>query len=168
MSNYVNGAGYPVFRILRGVNVIDTINLPLTNKQGLIEEYEEQAIGYQGLDYEESKDIKGYKINFRLYYNEWTSKQTTLDIFKLLYYEKQKWDDSGTLKKHTIILQPRNDIGGRFYEVIGQNGKVNLGLIKQGGNRLLELNYRTKKLISDITPVDPDNVVVVFENLTVI
>lgn len=168
MSNYVNGVGYPIFRILRGVNVIDTINLPLTNKQGLIEEYEEQAIGYEGLDYEESKDIKGYKINFKLYYNDWTKKQTTLDIFKLLYYEKQKWNDAGTLKKHTIILQPRSDIGGRFYEVIGQNGKVNLGLVKSMGNRLIELNYRTKKLISDITPVDPDNVVVVFQNLTVI
>lgn len=164
MSNYINGCGSPIFRIYNSSNVlIDTINLPLTDSQGLIESIEEYSTLHQLLDFSFTKSIQGYKITFTLNYSEYTEKATTTDLMSLLTYEKAGY---------IIKLQPRSDIGARYFEVIGMNDKIDIGILKNGinsiGNKGITLTYMTKNLVSDIMVVDPDDVVIPIEETIII
>jgi hypothetical protein len=156
----INGIGYPIFKIYLSGSFVEDIELPLTNKTGLIELYEEKSITHELNSHTTLKTIDGWKIYFKLYYNEFTSKTTTQKIIRLLNLEKNGY---------TIYLVPRNDNLGRVFEVVGLNNQINLGVLKDA-NRLIELNYVTKNLVTNLVAIDIEDNIVVFdyENLIII
>lgn len=141
----INGNGIPKFAIYNGITFKETIELPLTNKKGLIETPEEKTASYETIDFETITESYGWKIYFKLHYDEYTSDDTTAKIIKLLNYEKNG---------HRIILTPRNDIQTRYFEVKGLNRSINVGVLKSG-NRLIELNYVTRYLIPNLDAINP-------------
>lgn len=148
--SYLNGVSYPKFLITDENFVIrDTILLPLTNSKGLIETYEEQNIFYTYLDYHREKKILGYNVNFNLNYDEFVTRETLLKIYRLLEWEYAfSWNTD--YKNYRIFLFPRIDMQTRYFEVIGRNENMSLGLMRggtlTGGHRGIVLNYTTKYL----------------------
>ncbi len=165
MSKYLNGYSYPIFRIYDGTNFIEEISLPLTNSKGLIEDYTEYSLEHEFLNYSETKKIFGYKINFNLNYDEWVSKDTAKKIINLLIHE---------YNGRKIILIPRQDVPSRYYEVIGKNKSLQIGIMKGGinanGHKGFNLNFVTKNIV-ELNYIDPDNIVILnidYENLIII
>lgn len=158
MYNYLNGVSYPQFQIIDGNGVVkQTIQLPITNSKGLIENYIEKNISYEFLDYRKEKKILGYNVNFTLHFDEWTSKKTLLKIYQLLH-----WEYTFRLpgyENYKIILTPRVDAPSRNFDVIGTNENMSLGVMRGGvnaiGNKGIILNYTTKYL-SNWGWIDPD------------
>ena len=164
MSNFVNGYSYPIFRIYSSAGVLlDTIELPLTGKDGLREKFNELSIRHEFLNYSRRKSFQGLHIDFTLNYSEFTNKTTSAKIFHLLNYETQG---------KTIHLQPRADVGARNFEVIGFNDSIELGILKGGqyasGNHGITLNYSTAVKQDYYQVTDPDNVAISIDNLTTI
>lgn len=158
--NAINGIGYPIFKIYSGTTFVENIELPLTNKQGLIESYEEKSITHELTNHSTLKTIDGWKIYFKLYYNDWSDKLTGQKILRLLNLEKNGY---------TIYLTPRNDALGRVFQVTGLNNQINIGILSQGGgNRLIELNYVTTNLVTQLTAIDVGDNIVVFDYETLI
>lgn len=158
----INGIGYPIFKIYNNTTLIDTVELPLTGVNGLIEIAEEKAIQHNLITYKVIKSIQGWILHFKLSYVEFTNELTTQKIIKLLNYEKNNY---------TIQLTPRSDNLGRYFNVTGENSAVNIGVLKGGnGNRLLELNYRTTELVTnlDANKIYTEPIINDFENLIII
>lgn len=147
---YINGISNPVFEItdVYGNRVWST-ELPLTNSKGLIESYDEKYIEHEFLNYRREKKILGYNVNFTLNFDEYTSAETTLKIFKLLDWEFQISYEP-TYKDYKIWLMPRRDVPSRKFHVIGMNKSMEFGVLRGGtktiGHKGLVLNYTTKWL----------------------
>lgn len=155
--NFVNGYSNPRFDIYNGNNFVETINLDLTMSAGLVEKINEHSIQHELQNLTKEKEILGYSIDFKLSYAQYSDKTNTLNIKKLLKYEKEK---------KTLILYPRADVLGRYFTVLGMNDTIEIGINKGAesaqGNRLIELKYTTKYLLDDLLFLDPDDIIVPF------
>jgi len=155
MSYYINGCKHPVFKIYHPTshNLIDTIELPIVNSEGLIESIEEKKIVHELLTYESLEYIQGYKITWLLPYSEYANKSTMLKVQSLFRYRK------GGYK---LILIPRADLPRRHFEVIFSGDSIEYGIKKGGnksiGNRLLSIQWTTKNILSDFDWIDPDTI----------
>lgn len=160
MRQYVNGYSYPQFKIYSGNTLIETIDLNLTDTSGLVEEYEFYYINHQLIDYTNYKNIQGFHINFNLSYESYSKKSNTLNIKKLLDYFISN--------DYTIILTPRYDFQLNAWEVVLLNDILEIGLLRNGinavGNRLINLQFKTKYIQTKIPWYDLDDLSVTLDD----
>lgn len=141
MGNYVNGYLYPRFLFIKSDGTVrETIDLPMTNGNGLVETLEERYVQHELLNHNRVKKLKGRHITFTLNYDQWANRDLLKKIDMLLYYEQIYPTD-------TIILYPRRDNMNRYFEVIGQNDTIETSLMRGGKNAMghkgLVLKYST-------------------------
>lgn len=160
MSDYINGVSYPIFHIYtigatsrEGGEYVETIELPLCMEGGLVEEYAEDfkrielENGYK-VDY----DNRAANIIFSLDYSTYVKKDDLFKIDRLCYYNSRPED-------FKIILVPRADALGRYFEVRFLDAAFSLGVHKGGsnaiGNRLPVIKFVTVYPVGKFF-VDPD------------
>lgn len=153
MRQYVNGYSTPQFKIYSGNNLIDTIDLNLTDTTGLVEEYEIYSINHQLIDLTNSNNLQGFHINFFLSYKSYSKKSNSINIKRLLDYF--------ITNDYTITLTPRTDFPLNTWEVLLTNDTLQIGLLKNGinavGNRLIDLQFKTKHIQTKIPWYDMDD-----------
>lgn len=153
MKNFITGHSYPLFKIYNGNTYIEDISLNLCGVDGLKESYESFGVKHELLSFTTVTKWKGMHINFKLSYSEYSNKDNSLKIMKLLNY---------IINGYKIILYPRADILSRSFEVIFVGEPFELGIMKGGlhatGNKLITLSFKTKYLQTSINWVDPDNI----------
>lgn len=161
MANYINGYSTPRFLILdSNNNLINTIDLDLTNTDGLLESYKDESIIHV-LD--KDKEIRKVyragkkRIFFTFHYNEFFHKNLALNIIKILEQEENGYK---------IILIPRSDVLARRFEVVYSGDDFEIGLNKGGinaqSNKLLVLKWQTKRLEKP-NWIDPDDIYCPFD-----
>lgn len=151
MFNFINGHKAPKFRIKDGVNLIDTLILPIT--EGLIESTEELKTEHELLNYEIVKNVHGFRLSWALPYKNYANKETMLKIQQILRYSKAGYQ---------IYLMPRLDCPWRNYQVILNSG-IEYGIHGHGalavGNKGVEMSFVTKDLIDDTGWIDPSAII---------
>ena len=146
MSDYLNGARYPIIRITdmndASVSGIDIINLELCGEGGLIESYEESfkrtvlRKNKKIVDY----DYQGSRIKFTLDYSNYIQADMLFLIEQIFFYNSLP-------KVYKLWLYPRADKPGRFFEVRLEDGSFDLSLLPQREGHALPI----LKFISVIT-----------------
>lgn len=164
MKQYVNGSSFPIFYIKDdNNNVIETIELPLCNADGLIERFETMFIEHELQNYSTVKKFLGHHIYFNLSYSEFHNLDTTLKIGKLMNY---------ILENYRLVIQPRADIPSRSFSCIYSGNRFELGLLKggirAGGNRGINLEFRTKNIQSQIQFVNPNDICIPIEDMIIL
>jgi hypothetical protein len=144
--NIINGYKNPRFTILKVHDSISsTIDLPLTNTDGLIETYEMLKISHEFCDYSFETQLLGFRIHFTLNYSQYITGTTLLAVREILLSAKEG---------DTIYLTPRIDKPLRKYEVVVSMDNFELGLLKGGvnspGHKLPVLTFTTKYLQTDL------------------
>ena len=149
----INGYKNPKFRLINKTGGHITVELPLTNSGGLIEDYEIVKFKHDLLhtDSEGNYNVKtvqkilGYRIYWRMHYNDFITGETLLLIKQVLDHEK-----SGG----KLMLTPRADHKTREFEVYTSMDKFSLGLRKGGAkavyHRLPVLQFTTVNLEPDL------------------
>lgn len=155
MLNFINGWRNPRFKIYTEAGVlVDTIELPIVNSDGLVESLEDLKVSHELLNYSIVTDVRGYRITWTLPYTEYANVGTMMKIQQLLRYHKANYK---------VILIPRIDNPSRKFEVTFSGDTIEMGIKKGGvgavGNRLIELKYTTKYLIEDPKWIDPNAVI---------
>ncbi|RPI19013.1 MAG: hypothetical protein EHM58_03095 [Ignavibacteriae bacterium] len=146
MSNIINGWQNPIFKIYNSLGVLlETIELPLTNSRGLVESYEIIKKQTEVIDYTIKEKLLGYRITFSLYYDEYVSGDTLLNVKSILNHAKLG---------NKLVIIPRADSPDRTFEVIVNMDKFDIGLLKGGakaiGHRLPVLQFTTKYLQAEL------------------
>jgi hypothetical protein len=146
LSNVINGWENPIFNIYNPSGVlIETIELPLTNRQGLVESYEIIKKQTDVINFAIKQKILGYRISFSLYYDEYVSGNALLDIKKIINHAKLG---------NKLVLIPRADKPSRTFEVVVNMDNFDIGLLKGGakaiGHRLPVLQFTTKYLQAEL------------------
>lgn len=143
-----NGHNNPRFEIYNSAgSKIDTIDLPLTNSKGLVESYEIKKLEHELSDFTILSEIKGYRINFTLHYDEYVSGDTLILIQNIINY---------AYGGYKLVLIPRSDVlfSWRKFEVYISMNSFDLGIGKGGvaaiNNRLPILVFTTKFLQSSL------------------
>lgn len=151
-KNFINGCGKPTIKVIDGELLIETIELPMPDKNGLIEDPTPQITETEFYNGEIDIDTEGYRITWEISYAAKTTKPTSLAIYRLLQYQKQK-------KK--LILIPRSDSSRRGFVVLLVNTNLPFGILKGGtearGNKGMVLRFKTKFLEPDIKWIDPND-----------
>lgn len=155
MPNYINGWKWPVFKIFEQPPIntlIDTINLPIVNASGLIENVQVLNITHEFNSRTLVQRILGYRITWTLPFDEYAKAQTMQDIQQIIRYCKAGYK---------IVLTPRADLPTRNFEVLYTGESFDMGIKKGGagsvGNRLVVIEFTTKYLLDDIGWVDPND-----------
>lgn len=146
LSNVINGWENPVFTIYNPSGIlIETIDLPLTNSRGLVESYEIIKKQTEAINASIKQKIQGYRISFSLYYDEYVSGNTLLEIKKIINHAKLG---------NKLVITPRADKPARAFEVILNMDNFDIGLLKGGanaiGHRLPVLQFTTKYLQTEL------------------
>lgn len=158
----IGGNGKPKFLIYTiDGNKIDELLLDLTTyPEGLTEEYE-YLEDYNHEFYDLSTDIKfdSFHIYFSLSYSEFSSNENTLKIRKLNQY---------ITSNKKIVLIPRIDVEFVRYEVIPlKDNKIKKNVLVGGsnakGNKISNLQFRTKYPQKNWQWYDPSNLYVMFD-----
>lgn len=153
MTNFVNGWRHPIFRIYNNSILIDTIELPITGVEGLVETIRERRIQHELTDFTLLHKVFGFTISWNLPYSEYANKVTMLNIQQILRYHKAGYK---------IILIPRADLPRRNFEVLYTGEEIEMGIKKGGsaavGNRLVNIQFTTKYLLDDFNWIDPDTI----------
>jgi len=151
MANFINGWQYPIFHIYDNNILLDTIHLPITGAEGLVESVQDRKIEHELLNYSIYNKVYGFTLVWNLPYSEYTNKETMLKIQQILRYHK-----SG----YTIELTPRADLARRHFTVVYSGDEIQVGIKRGGsnsvGNRLVNISFTTKYLLDDTTWIDPD------------
>jgi hypothetical protein len=144
--NIINGYKNPRFSILKSLDgSSSTIDLPLTNTDGLTETYEMLKVSHEFCDYSFETQLVGFRIHFTLDYSQYLTGTTLLAIRQILLSAKAG---------DTIYIIPRADKPLRKYEVVVSMDNFELGLLKGGvnspGHKLPVLTFTTKYLQTDL------------------
>lgn len=166
MANYINGYSTPRFLIFdQNDNLINTIDLDLTNSDGLRESY-----GTENITHTLEKDKRKVtiyragkkRILFTFHYNEFFHKNLAFNILQILEQEENGYK---------IVLIPRVDILNRRFEVRYTGDEFEIGLNKGGinaqSNNGLILKWETVKLEKP-NWIDPDDQYQIFRNMVVV
>ena len=149
----INGYKNPVFKLINKTGGYVTVELPLTNSGGLVEDYETVKIKHDLLqtgadgsyNIKTVQKILGWRIFWTLHYNEFITGESLLLIKQILDHEKS----GGTLK-----LVPRADHIAREFEVYTSMENFSLGLRRGGAkakfHRLPVLRFATVNIESDL------------------
>lgn len=152
-KKYINGCGYPAISIIDVQNrLIDFIELPLCDKNGLIETWDIIKDEYETLNGKIIQFIRGYRGHFDLSYASCIIKDNSLKIQKILQYKKENY---------RLIFTPRyGDVPWRHFEVVLENDNVVVGILTGGyhskGNKLVTLKLKTVNIEASPNWVDPD------------
>lgn len=153
MANFLNGWRHPVFKIYNNNILLDTIDLPITGAEGLIETIQDRKIEHELLNFSIYQKVYGFTIVWQLPYTEYANKATMKKIQNLLRYHKSGYD---------IVLTPRADIPRRHFPVVYTGDELAHGIKKGGansvGNRLVNIEFTTKYLLDDPNWIDPDEI----------
>lgn len=151
MLQYINGYDKPKFIIMNNNAFVDSIELNLTDSEGLTEQYEFIQIEHSLFNYSQTKYFAGFYIYFTLSYKSWSDAENSLKIKKLINYILSNI--------YTIYLIPRID-DNRIYIVnyVGDGLQLNImkNKINAIGNRGLELKFRTKDKINKLDWTNPN------------
>jgi hypothetical protein len=152
----INGYSSPKVKLYEPAGTSEpafTIELPLTNSGGLVEEYDVKKISHEliSLDPEQpqittAEKILGYIITFTLRYDQFiTGEDLYNGVKKIFDAAKAGWK---------IMLTPRKDAPWREFEVILANSTLELGINKGGSraqyHRLPVIIFKTKNLEPDM------------------
>lgn len=152
-KDFINGCRNPIIKIYDGIYLIETINLPLPDKGGLIEDPGVESEETEYYDGEKDIDTDGYRITWDISYKSQTVKETSLAIYRLFIYQKNKFK---------MVLIPRADVPQRGFVVNFMNDSMPFGILKGGkkarGNKGMILKFETKYLEQDLKWTDPDNI----------
>ncbi len=154
----INGNTNPQFKVYNKTGaLVETINLPLTNKPGVqFEQYDIIQVKHQFTDYSFKQSIKGYYIHWTLHYDTWIQQTPLMDIDQLLWYCKE--ESSPGVKSYDVWIIPRADLPGRNFLVYCSMENFELGLIQAktdtGHNRVV-LQFSTVNLEGSLkwTPI---------------
>jgi hypothetical protein len=138
----INGYGNPVVKLFdpRNPNAPKyTINLPLTNSDGLVESYQIRKITHElispGLEapaITNRQVILGYMISFTLHYNRFIKGEDLYNgIKKILDAAKAGWK---------MVLVPRADAQWREFDVLLANETLELGAFDLKKKNEISLN----------------------------
>lgn len=164
MSQITNLTGWknPKFYIRKKSDntLVDTIELDLTNGEGLVIEYEDVTIDHEILDYSESSGMPdiiieqmyiGTRYSWTINYTELLDVENGLAVKKLLDYRINN--------DIAFFLQPRTD-NDNVYEVLKVTDTSQLYLTPGGeassGDAGFQMKWRTKHLIKDMCWQDPN------------
>lgn len=159
MGQSIVGWKNPVFLILNKTTnaQVDTIELHLTDEDGLWEEYEDYVKETMTIDRKIKHFFEGRRYIFTLSYSKYSSKENNLKIQRLLNWQ--------ATNQHKIILIPRNDIGfrDRQFEVVKDSGSnIRLGVRRGGdankGNKGIVLVFKSVSIHRLIDWRDPASV----------
>ena len=164
MKQYVNGSSFPIFYVKdSGNNTTDTIALPLCGADGLTERFETVFIEHELQNYSSVKKFLGHHVYFNLSYSDYSNLDTTLKIGKLMNY---------ILNNNRLVIQPRAEILSRSFSVIFTGNEFELGILKggvrAGGNRGINLQFRTTKIQSQITFVNPNDLTIPIDDFIIL
>jgi hypothetical protein len=152
----INGYSSPIVKLFEPSGTSEpafTVELPLTNSGGLVEEYEVKKVSHEliSLDLDEpqittAEKILGYIITFTLNYNHFiTGEDLYNGVKKIFDASKAGW---------RIIIVPRKDAPWREFEVILANSTLELGITKGGRkskyHRLPVLIFKSRNLEPDL------------------
>jgi len=153
--DYINGSDKPKFTALHPITneIVEHIPFPLTNESGLIEDTDElKASHYLLFDDCIEEYVRGYRINWTLYYDQHIHKDTMKALEKVLKYRKDRYP---------ILFTPRIDAQDRYFEV-NYTGNFQFGIHKGGlnapGNKGVVIQFTTKRKVADLNWIDPDDI----------
>ncbi len=152
----INGYSHPIVKLFDPAGTSEpafTLELPLTNSEGLVEQYEVKKVSHEliSLDLDQpqittAEKVLGYIITFKLSYNHFiTGEDLYNSVKKIFDAAKAGW---------RVVLNPRKDAPWREFEVILANQTLELGINKGGSkakyHRLPVVIFRTKNLEPDL------------------
>lgn len=154
MGKYINGYGFPIFRIFNTSNKItEQLELPWTDEDGLVETLSEITVRKELYNGTTDNYTRGFKINFILSYNRYLDKSTVKKIRSIIEAQKAGY---------RINFIPRNDLVRRNFDVVLVSDKIDLGILKGGvsaiGNNRIVLELVTKYMQDSTTWIDPDEI----------
>jgi len=163
MSNVLNGYRYPVVKVFNGTTLVDMIDLPQPDIDGLMETIEMQKIEHELFDYSAVQENKGFYIVFEISYKQYINKTNLQNIIKIVNY---------ALQNYSFKLYPRADCMARVFDVNLTNAEFLIGLLRGGnaGHKGLELVFKTNTLQTILESYNPEDTYVVFdqwENLVI-
>lgn len=168
-TSYVNGYNHPSFIIRKeGNTYLETIDLPITNESGLVEEYmpEEQTVKL--LNKTLRQKFLGWRPTFTLYYDKYVTADTMLKIAKLVDYSKGV---SG-YGNCNIQFIPRVDNPARQFKVLLTNDSIALGILKGGakspGMRMPVLKFESISLVKKLPISNIDAIPLISADVTII
>lgn len=140
---------------------IDWIDLHLTDKDGLWEEYQDEVLEHELINYDLIHTFKGRRFYFTLSY----AAAPTGEAGKLNHLKIQRLLNWQSTNLHYFDIIPRYDPGfrDRHFPVLKDPGKpLRLGVKKGGrqnkGNRGVILYFKSIHLIQTIDWRDPANI----------
>lgn len=143
MSNYINGYGYPVFKIYNSSNtLLATYSFPYTNEGGCLEENIPRYKTAVNINNTKYSVIKGWHKKWTLHYDNFIKLTDSLNLAELLKYFASE--------SYQRIFYPRNDNYLYKFDVNCTNASFLLGILKGGlyapGNKgiIIELETRTE------------------------
>ena len=152
-GEFINGCGYPIVKIYNGHTLIETINFPIPDKDGLVEDPGAKLTKTEYLCGENDYDTEGFRMNWVISYKTQTIKPYSLAIGRLFLYQKNKFK---------IVLVPRNDVPNRGFIVNFINDSMPFGILKGGrkarGNKGMILKFEVKDLEQDLNWRDPNEI----------
>jgi len=168
-TTYVNGFNKPSFVIHKEDGTyIETIELPITNESGLIEDYLPEEVNIKLLNKTIKQKFLGWRLVFTLHYDKYVSADTILKIKRIIDFAK------GTTEygKCRVTLIPRTDNPSRQFVVLFTGESFTLSIHKGGGkspgHKMPILKLETVSLIKklpisniDDVPLTPTEFVVI-------
>jgi len=152
-GEHINGSGHPIVKIFNGFTLVETMNFPIPDKEGLIEDPQPDTIDLEFWDGEKFIITRGYRILWNISYKAKIIRPHSLAIGRLYDYQKNNFK---------IVLIPRSNASRRGFTVNFMNKSMPFGILKGGikarGNRGMFLLFETKYLEQSLNWINPDEI----------
>lgn len=150
-SSFVNGYLTPSFQLVKNGTVYAQIDLPETNEGGLTETWTPVFKEHELWNNRIVRQLRGWRVTFKLDYTQFTRKDTLLAIKQILDYEKDGFD---------IYIIPRIDEIQRKFKVYFSGDSIDINIMRggaiAGGNKSVEVSWTTLELQQRFEVIDPD------------
>lgn len=168
-TRYVNGYYKPSFIIQKSDGTfLEEITLPITNEDGLIEDYIPEEVLVKLLNKSYRQKFLGWRISFMLHYDKYISADTMLKIKKIINYSKGA-TEYGECR---VTMIPRTDNPARQFRVLYTGESLTLGIQKGGsrssGHKMPILQFETISLVKTLPISNVDEVPIIPTDFVVI